>query len=155
MPKNTVAKKDLTLDILKQHLEMDTKGNLVWLHDTPKAKKGAVAGMVREKDGYHSIVLLGTNYSGKQLKAFYQTGSWSTFYKRTPEVSVTITKEKKAKVTKPKAEKKKKIQGIITDTIKVKPESTAKSIAQKIAEAEAIRVEKKETKDLFWEDENN
>lgn len=79
MAKNTIKKDELTVEILKQHLYMGEDGKLYWGHETPKAKKDSMAGTVRPKDGYHSIVLLGTNYSAKQLEWFYKTGEWKTF----------------------------------------------------------------------------
>jgi hypothetical protein len=142
-PKTTVIKKELTQDILKKHLEMNSKGDLVWTHDTPKAKKGNVAGTVREKDGYHSIVLLGVNYSGKQLKHFYETGSWATFFRKKPQVTVAIKEKGKAKVV--KAEVKPKVE------VKTKGK---KSIAQQIAEMEKTKSESLKFYDNnnFWND---
>jgi len=120
--KTTITKKELTTDIVKQYLSMDKSNNLLWIKDTPKAKKGSIAGTVREKDGYHSIVLLGVNYSGKQLKHFYQTGSWTTFFRKKEQVAITIKEKGKAKIVKAK--------------VKVKSENikTKKSIAQQISE---------------------
>jgi len=142
-PKTTIIKKELTQDILKKHLEMNPKGDLVWTHDTPKAKKGNVAGTVREKDGYHSIVLLGVNYSGKQLKHFYETGSWATFFRKKPQVTVAIKEKGKAKVV--KAEVKPKAE------VKTKGK---KSIAQQIAEMEQTKSENLKFYDNnnFWND---
>jgi hypothetical protein len=145
-PKTTVAKKELTQETLKNHLEMNSKGDLVWIHNTPKAKKGDVAGTVREKDGYHSVVLLGVNYSGKQLKHFYETGSWATFFRKKSQVTVAIKEKGKAKVT--KAESKPKVEA------KAKGK---KPIAQQIAEMEQAKSANPKFYDNnnFWNNEEN
>jgi hypothetical protein len=146
-PKTTVIKKELTQDILKKHLEMNSKGDLIWTHDTPKAKKGNVAGTVREKDGYHSIVLLGVNYSGKQLKHFYETGSWATFFRKKPQVTVAIKEKGKAKVVKTEVKPKPKVE--TKSKAKVK-----KPIAQQIAEMEQAKSANLKFYDNnnFWDD---
>ena len=138
--KTTVLKKELTVDVLKQHLKMNKNGDLVWTHDTPKAKEGTIAGTIREKDGYHSIVLLGVNYSGKQLKHFYQTGQWTSFFRKKPVVQVKV--EKKDKVVKAKVQEKIESVKPVVKATKTKP------LAQQIAEHEK---EKFYDNNDFWE----
>jgi len=138
--KTTVSKKELTVEVLKQHLTMNKQGDLVWVKDTPKAKAGSVAGTVREKDGYHSIVLLGVNYSGKQLKHFYKTGQWTNFFRKKPVVQVKVEK-KEAKVELVKQEPVK------TNVKKTKP------LAQQIAESE--NNQKFYDNNSFWENEED
>jgi hypothetical protein len=135
--KTTVTKKELTLEVLKQNLTMNKQGDLVWVKDTPKAKAGSVAGTVREKDGYHSIVLLGVNYSGKQLKHFYQTGQWTSFFRKKPVVQVKVEK------------KESKVKLVKEDKPTVVKKSKAKPLAQQIAESE--NNQKFYDNNSFWE----
>lgn len=100
--KSTIAKADLTQDFLKSKLELrvdlvatgevgedgtmklDEAGqpltkafnNFYWLADTTTSRIGDLAGSRRPTDGYHSLVLSGTNYSGGQLAYFYENGEW-------------------------------------------------------------------------------
>lgn len=55
--------------------------NLYWLQDTAVALAGSVAGTRRPADGYYSVVLRGTNYSGSQLSHFIKTGEWISLRK--------------------------------------------------------------------------
>jgi vacuolar-type H+-ATPase catalytic subunit A/Vma1 len=138
--KTTVSKKELTVDVLKQHLTMNKQGDLVWVKDTPKAKAGSVAGTVREKDGYHSIVLLGVNYSGKQLKHFYKTGQWTNFFRKKPVVQVKVEK------------KEAKVELVKQEPVKTKVKKT-KPLAQQIAESE--NNQKFYDNNSFWENEED
>jgi vacuolar-type H+-ATPase catalytic subunit A/Vma1 len=135
--KTTVSKKELTVEVLKQHLTMNKQGDLVWVKDTPKAKAGSVAGTVREKDGYHSVVLLGVNYSGKQLKHFYKTGQWTNFFRKKPVVQVKVEK------------KESKVNLVKQEPVKAK----AKPLAQQIAESE--NNQKFYDNNSFWENEED
>jgi hypothetical protein len=66
--------------------------NFYWLVETPATPIGSFAGHRREADGYYSLTLLGTSYSGKQLAHFVKTGEWAKFTK----TSDGTPKEKKA-----------------------------------------------------------
>lgn len=85
--KNTVKKADLTVAHVTERLELRddvfdvdgeqvTQKNFYWKIDTPTSKAGDFAGSRRPLDNYYSVVLLGTNYSGKQLAHFVENGVW-------------------------------------------------------------------------------
>jgi hypothetical protein len=88
--RKTIAKADLTQAYVKERLELRKDSvpsgvegqpdvvydNFYWLVDTAASRKGDFAGSRRPVDGYYSVVLAGTNYSGKQLAGFYETGVW-------------------------------------------------------------------------------
>lgn len=121
-PKTTVSKADLTVDFVRERLELRTEvfvlatngeyqplvegarilaqlpegaevevafgdeipagatvlslDNFYWKVKTVASEVGSFAGTRREADNYYSVVLAGTNYSGKQLVHFYKTGNW-------------------------------------------------------------------------------
>ena len=99
--RTTVKKADLTQAFVLERLELRTdkfevdgkevvQENFYWKVDTVASRTGDFAGSRREADGYYSVVLSGTNYSGKQLAVFYKTGSW-------PVAAAKVEKEKVVK----------------------------------------------------------
>jgi hypothetical protein len=56
--------------------------NFYWKVNTVAAPAGSFAGARRETDGYYSVTVAGTNYSGKQLAEFYRSGQWVLQHKR-------------------------------------------------------------------------
>lgn len=97
---NVIRKNELSQETVKQFFFINEAGKLCWLHGNKRAKAGQVAGSVRRKDGYHSINFFGTAYSADQLKHFYLTGEWKSFFREKPQVTITVAK------TKPKVKKK-------------------------------------------------
>lgn len=110
-PKTTILKQDLTVEFAASKLEVrevavegqtnedgspKTQKFLFWKVDGPIAKAGDFAGSVRPVDNYYSVVLAGVNYSGKQLIAFLETGTWVS------QRAVAATKEKAVKEAGPK-----------------------------------------------------
>jgi hypothetical protein len=113
--KTTIEKKDLTLEKAAEMLEIrsvetgapagedgvvPTSKFLFWKKDTAVAKGGSFAGSIRPADSYYSVVLFGTNYSGKQLIHFLENeGKWPEAVLRTKKDGTTAA----AKEAKPKA----------------------------------------------------
>lgn len=72
-----IERKDLTQAYLKEALRLDEEtGYFYWLRESRVYMIGDFAGSIRPADGYYSLTIAGTIYSGAQLKAFYTTGLW-------------------------------------------------------------------------------
>jgi hypothetical protein len=78
----SIAKADLTQEKAKEFLRVgnpeagESADDLYWCKDTVAAREGDFAGGRRAADNYYSVVFAGTNYSGKQMIAFINTGVW-------------------------------------------------------------------------------
>jgi hypothetical protein len=133
--KTTVSKADLTQEFLKEQLDLVGE-DFFWKVDKVATKTGDFAGMRRPTDGYYSVVLAGTNYSGKQLAYFYANGTW-------PVKVPAAAKEKAAKEAKPHVPR---LAPVVTEESKVAARAAAKAAAdaraaKKAAETGAVAPE--------------
>jgi hypothetical protein len=126
--KKSVSKADLTQEFLKERLELRGE-DFFWKVDGVVTKVGDFAGGRREIDGYYSIVLAGTNYSGKQLAYFYENGTWP----------VRLPKEAKAKIAKEAKPHVPRLAPVVTEESKKAARAAAKlkADAKKAAAAAA------------------
>lgn len=105
--RTTILKADLTQAYVAERLELredrvpvdgaedEVFENFYWKVDTVASRKGDFAGSRRPVDGYYSVVLAGTNYSGKQLAGFLKTGVWPTIQRGRAGGGEAVAKEPK------------------------------------------------------------
>jgi hypothetical protein len=158
MTRTIVSKAELTQAIVFEHMEINAQGDLVWTKKSPKANIGDIVGTIRPKDGYHSVSFLGTAYSYKQLKEFALTGEWKAF-PRVAKVEANSDSKSKSKPKQleldlepnPSPSLEQQQQVVETphehdhehehESPEFKTTPVKKTIAQQIAELEALRIE--------------